>query len=426
MKFTKPSVEALKRRAERYEVWEDGRTGLGIRISPSGRKTWVLMYRFEGKARRMTLGAYPKVSIASAHTKAGNAHEALEHGRDPGAANVAQRRAQRQAETVSDLAREYLERTSKRSLDQDRYLLDREILPTLSKTKVRDVRRRDAIRLLDGLTDRNVPILGNRVATLLTALFNFAVDRDIIEASPLARLPHAPASSRQRVLSDAEIASFWNALPTIKAAPVTRLGLKLALLTGQRRTEIAEALRSEFDLDAKTWTIPGSRRKAHRIGRTTPDHVLPLSDQAVAVIRDADELRERERKAHGLDEPSPYAFASPLRRGGSIQPSALTHAVIFCRAELGLDKGETAPVFHDIRRSVATGLASLGVSPLIVSRILSHAATTITGRVYDRHSYTSEMSSALQSWADHIEALAVGRKIAANVTTLRPEAVKTA
>ncbi len=81
MRFTKPSVEALKKRAERYEVWEDGRSGLGIRVSPSGRKVWVLMYRFDGRARRMTLGTYPAVSLAAAHTRAGKAHEALEHGK---------------------------------------------------------------------------------------------------------------------------------------------------------------------------------------------------------------------------------------------------------------------------------------------------------------------------------------------------------
>ncbi len=197
MRFTKPSVEALKKRPERYEVWEDGKTGLGIRVSPSGRKTWVLMYRFEGKARRMTLGTYPKVGIASAHTKAGNAHEALEHGRDPGAENVAQRRDERQAETVDQLIDEYLARHAarKRSGDQDKANLEREIRPEWGKRKAKSITRRDVILLLDKIADRGAPVMRNRMAALLSKMFMFAVHQGIIDASPCVAIQQAPGDA---------------------------------------------------------------------------------------------------------------------------------------------------------------------------------------------------------------------------------------
>ncbi len=108
MRLTDRSVKALRPKVERYEVWEDGRTGLGVRVSPAGRKSWVYMYLFDEKARRMTLGTYPALSLANAHVKHARAKEMLEKDKDPGALNVEKRRAERQAETVADLAAEYL------------------------------------------------------------------------------------------------------------------------------------------------------------------------------------------------------------------------------------------------------------------------------------------------------------------------------
>ncbi len=88
MRFTDKGIAALKPKAAHYEVWEDGRTGLGIRVSPKGRKSWNYMYRFNGKARRMTLGTYPTLTLANAHVKHAQAKEALERGNDPGALHV--------------------------------------------------------------------------------------------------------------------------------------------------------------------------------------------------------------------------------------------------------------------------------------------------------------------------------------------------
>ncbi len=93
MRFTDKGIAALKPKSERYEVWEDGRTGLGVRMSPKGRKSWNYMYRFNGKARRMTLGTYPAVSLASARVKHASAKELLAKGTDPGALHVEKRRA---------------------------------------------------------------------------------------------------------------------------------------------------------------------------------------------------------------------------------------------------------------------------------------------------------------------------------------------
>ena len=110
MKLTVRGLDALKPKAERYEMWEAGRTGLGCRVSPKGRKTFVFMYRFGGKARRMGLGTYPLISLASARVKHSTAKEALSKGIDPGAQQVAQKQTERNAETVADLIDEFIEK----------------------------------------------------------------------------------------------------------------------------------------------------------------------------------------------------------------------------------------------------------------------------------------------------------------------------
>ena len=110
MRFTDKGIAALKAKAERYEMWESNRTGLGVRVSPAGRKSWVYMYRFDGRPRRMTFGTYPAMGLAKARIKHAQAKEQLEKGTDPGTLHVEQRRAERQAETVQDLANEYLEK----------------------------------------------------------------------------------------------------------------------------------------------------------------------------------------------------------------------------------------------------------------------------------------------------------------------------
>ena len=161
MRFTDRSIAALKPKVERYEVWEDGRTGFGVRVSPKGRKSWVYMYRFGGKARRMGLGTYPAIGLASARVKHASAKEKLTKGVDPGALQIERKRAERGAETVADLIDEYLEkwaRPRKRSAAEDERMLRKDVLPIWGARKAKEITRRDVITLLDGVVDRGSPI----------------------------------------------------------------------------------------------------------------------------------------------------------------------------------------------------------------------------------------------------------------------------
>ncbi len=263
MKLTVRGLDALKPKAERYEVWEDGRTGLGVRVSPAGRKSWVFMYRFNGKARRMGLGTYPAVGLASARVKHAKAKELLTKGDDPCALHVEKRRAERQAETVADLAAEYLEKWAKprkRSAAEDERILNKDVLPAWGKRKAKDIRRRDVILLLDEIVERGSPMQANRTLAVVRRMFNFGISRDILDATPVAMV-RAPAkeNQRERVLAPEEIRVFWNGLDKAPMSPAIKLALKLELVTGQRKGELVGAALPEFDFEENVWTIPAER-----------------------------------------------------------------------------------------------------------------------------------------------------------------------
>ena len=113
MPFTDRQISALKKKTQRYEVREPGRTGLGIRVTPRGEKSWTFMYRFAGKQKRMTLGGYPALSLSRAHKALADAKDKLRNGIDPGAELAEVREAERNAETMADLTAEYIERHAK-------------------------------------------------------------------------------------------------------------------------------------------------------------------------------------------------------------------------------------------------------------------------------------------------------------------------
>ncbi len=415
MRFTDRSIAALKPKAERYEVWEDGRTGLGCRVSPKGRKSWVYMYRFNGKARRMGLGTYPAIGLAKVRVMHAGAKEILAKGADPGAHQTERKRAERSAETVFDLADEYLEkwaRPRKRSAAEDERMLNKDVLPAWGMRKAKDIRRRDVILLLDGIVDRGAPIAANRTLGVVRRMFNFAIARDLLDATPVAMVK-APAkeNQRDRVLSADEIRTLWNGLEDAAMSPAIKLVLKLQLVTAQRKGEIIGAALSEFDFEDKAWTIPAERAK------NGIAHKVPLSPPAVALIEEA----------RGLAGNSPWLFASP-RGDGHIDPKAVNHAL--WRACLPPEKrpkaarysrspaiGLTNIVPHDLRRTAASGMTALGINRLVVSKILNHVEKSVTA-IYDRHGYDAEKRHALEAWAAHLEEILSSEPKADNVVKL--------
>jgi integrase len=401
MKFTDRSIDALKTKKQRYEIWEDGRTGFGVRVSPKGTKSWLYMYRFGGKARRMTLGTYPQVGLADANVKAAVAKRKLKEGRDPGLELVQARQVERQAATVEDLVQEYLKRhaiPNKRSAKEDRRCLEKDVLPYWGNRKAKSITRRDVIVLLDRIVDRGSPIMANRTLAVARRMFRFAVDRDVVSQNPFLgiRKP-ATETTRDRILRETEIKVFWHGLEDARMPESVRLALKLLLVTVQRRGEVVEAAWSEFDLPNRLWTIGGERTKNGR------PHTVALSDLTMKLL-----ARIRE-----LSGDSEWLFPSPRLENRSIDRRGINHRLTENLERIGLSNLRP----HDLRRTGASQMTAMGIPRLVVSKILNHADREITG-VYDRHTYDAEKRHALESWAAHLEGILSGKPKADNVVPM--------
>lgn len=402
-KLTDVRVQSLKPKKDRYEVWDPAAPGFGVRVTPKGAKSFVYVYRFDSTPRRMTLGRYPKLTLAQARIKYAAAKAALdENGVDPGKLVVDGRAAPRLAPTVSQLVDEYIEKWAqprKRSWKEDRRLLNHDVIPAIGRKKAEIVTRRDIRLLLDSIIERGAPVTANRVLAVVRKMFRFAISRDIVQSNPCEAI-EAPAreSSRERVLSESEIKTLWQELErdTVHMSESVRMVFRFMLATGQRKGEVVGAEWDEFDLASGWWTIPAEKAK------NGLPHRVPLSPLALRL------LKEIQKSTGDAD----YLF--PSSQGSKpIRDDAISKAVR--RNESALNIAHFTP--HDLRRTVASQMASAGISRLVISKILNHVDSGVTA-VYDRHSYDKEKRQALNAWARQLEFVTSG-KTASKVVNMK-------
>jgi len=261
MRFTDVGVRSLRSKDKRYTVWSDGNPGFGLRVTPRGKKSWIFMYYRPEGYRMMTLGNYPVMTLAQARKEYGAAQEEVEQKQDPGGKKVEKALADRSAMTINQLADEYMERWAKprkRSWRGDLQILKKDVLPKWGRKKAKDIRRRDVIKLLDDIVHRGAPSQANHTQSLVSRLFNFAVERDILETSPCYRVKKpAPLNRKDRALSENEIKAFWKGFENVEneAGELVELVLKGILLTGQRPSEVCLMQLSELDDKREWWTL---------------------------------------------------------------------------------------------------------------------------------------------------------------------------
>ena len=387
MKFTDKTIKNLKPKENRYIVWEENAHGqgtLGMRVSTAGTRSWIVMYFFQGRARMLTLGTYPKMPVAQAHKEHAEAVTLLENGEDPGAKAVTERSVFRKSPTVKDLVKDYLEKWAeprKRSWKDDERILNREVIKAWGDRKARNIVRADVIALLDGIVERGAPIAANRTLALVRKMFSFAASRDIVPVSPCHGVS-APSKEhrRERVLNETEIHQLLVKLAGTKMSKLSQLAIRLQLLTAQRCSEVLGAEWPEINLDFGWWTIPAEKAK------NSMAHRVPLSRQAIAVLKQAQAMSRGET----------HVFPSP-RGDRPMKHTVLSRAVRRSVEVFGIV--EWTP--HDLRRTAASHMTSIGISRLVVSKILNHAERGVTA-VYDRHSYDAEKREALEIWGKKV------------------------
>ena len=401
-KLTALSVENTQPRPVRAEVPDGGCPGLFLVVQPSGVKSFALRYRFTGEPRKLTLGRYPEISLAQARATATGARVQIEEGIDPSAskrtarASVAEQEALRAQDSVETLVGEFIRlhgpKIRPNTLAQYESVTRRFIIPGWADRTVHDIRKRDIIAMIGAIaTDR--PIMANRALGVLSKFFAWLVARDVIAASPCigVEMPGAEVV-RERFLDDGELIQLWAAC---EGDHIFGAAIRVMVLVGARRSEVAEMLWSEIDTDARIWTLPAARSKNRRA------HVVPLSSLAWEIINAVPRIA-------GCD----FVFSTT----GKGPIANFHHIKDRLDAKLNFDK---AWRIHDLRRSCASGLQRLGVRVEVIEAALGHLSGSFRGIVgtYQRHDFADEKRVALQRWADHIEQLVTGKS--AKILALR-------
>ena len=376
-KLTDASLRALRPGQSQIDYWCTTLAGFGVRVSPGGRKTFMVRYRLGGRYRRVKLGVYPELSLADARRRARQVVGEVASDRDPAQA----RRDARLAPTFEDLAGLYLEkhaRVKKRSWKEDRRIIHNELFPTWRAMRATEIRRRDIRTLIEKIAERPAPSMANRIQLLIHKMFNFAIAHEIVEFNPCAQLElPARERARDRVLSDAEIRRFWSVLDGEPADIAA--AFRLRLITAQRGGEVHGMRWEDVDLAGRWWTIPGS------VAKNGLAHRVPLSDLALEVVFAVRARQTAKTAASGYVLSS--AARDPRRRRPTIR-------------RLGLHDFRG----HDLRRTAASRMASAGCPRLVIGKVLNHAEPGVTA-VYDRHTYDAEKRQALETWARSLRAL---------------------
>lgn len=406
------SVATLKPApGRRVEVFDEEVTGLTLRVTPDGVKSWSLLYRHNGRKRRFTLGRYPDLSLAKARQTAIEARGLVAGGADPAEEKKTERTTY--GDTVSALFDLYEKKNDKRkSWPEQRRIFENEVLPSWRHRRVADITRRDIRELIDRKAT-SAPIMANRILARVSRLFSFAVEHDWIEANPALRIGKpGEEKSRDRVLTRDELRDLWPALHQTEAKdedgkPLPRLPATLnaafvvMLLTAQRMGEVCRMRWENVDLDRGWWTIPAVDSK------NDDPHRVPLTPSVVIAI-----------KARKNDREDRYVF------------STHGHAPVADRAKKAaaiLSRGLTFTFrAHDLRRTAASYMAEAGVDRMHIAHVLNHRSvtrSTVTA-IYDRYYYDKEKRAALEIWARELDRIVknkAGLALVRKTRGVRPE-----
>lgn len=396
------ALKAAKPGAKEYDIWDSKVKGFGVRVSPKGTKTFVLLFRFEGRPRRYTIARYPDLSLADARDKAQDAKGKIANGVDPQAEKTKEKR--KLSDRVDALVGQFIEAECKGEAfaksgipKWDSWkLVERSLKEYLvsqyGTRSVHHVTKADIKSAVKRIVAIGYPQAANTAFWYMRAFFNWCKKEDVITVSPCDGLANpAPIKTRERVVSDAELAAIWmgcEPAPDEVGYPFGSI-VRLLMLTGQRRTEVAAMKWSELNLEAGNWEIPRDRTKNENAT------IIPLPTLALDILRGVPKIKD-----------SPFVFPARGNKG--------SHFSGYAKGKKGLDDEieiEGKPLenwtLHDLRRTLATNLAKRQVPPHVIEHILNHSAASMTGvsKIYNTYAYDKEKRDALQLWADHIEGL---------------------
>ena len=410
IRAAKPPIRGRRELADLREP------GLTFRITDKGKRTWSFRFRKPGLAgeaagfARVTLGTYPEIGLQEARKAAASMRRQVEGGELPRSPRYGRKGG---GDTLEAIAARYLTEYAerhKRSHSADARNLRLHVLPAVTGNNQRPwcersmaaIKRADVIELLEDIVSAGKPTLANRVQSLISGVYSFAIDAAVTETNPCHRLRRRGTETvSTRVLSNSELNLFWRGIIQPEAARRSGLALRLALLTGVRVGEAAGICRAELqhigEPSKALWIIPGARTK------NGLDHAIPLSPLAHASVLDLLDM---------LPPGEQYLLPTRARdRTGPVRGNTLTQAMDhFSRRLAGGDLAMTTwtadpPTPHDLRRTVETRMAGLRVPKEIRDRCLNHIPRDVGSRHYDQHSYLDEKREAFGRWSAALAAI---------------------
>ena len=428
LELTDKTIKAAKvsEGTRKLDLFDTLARGLCLRVGAGGTKAFYFVYSdASGKRVWNKLGEYGEhtgqFTLAAARKQAKELRGYVAGGNDP----AAEKRSERAALTVFDMVENYLTRAvaSRRSVDEiarrlrknvsgkdseGNPLVDDKGKSTASEgvignVKLSDLHRRDLTKCIDALKDRGAHVEANRLFEDIRAMVRWARGRGDLDENLTENMRKPTETApRERWLTEDEIKIVWKALPDADMRESTRRIIRLCLITGQRVGEVSGMTREELSDDATLWTIPGERAKNKQ------QHKVPLSSLAMQIIleQQADVEALAARKGRDVPDeifPSP-GFHGPA--GADSIPKALKRLDVN-----GNVLGVPAWTPHDLRRTCATHMEMLGVSPHVIGHCLNHISTTkatVTTAVYARYDYAKEKAEALSLWSDRLTAITSG------------------
>lgn len=418
-RLTKTAIANLSTGAKRYRVRDSGCEGLYLVVEPTGRKHWIVRYPGErGVQREKGLGAYPAVLPDQARAQAIAVRGAVaREGADPlKQERAARREAERAVERAEDetfraLSALYFTASetgwhghkpkAASTLEKERQNWAKHLDPHFGSRAYAEIKRGDVIARIEKIGAASGPGAANTALEVVRQIFTYAEFKELIEVHPAVRIPKFPTENRDVVASEIQLRKLWQELDRIrhgkrKSAAHSARALQLALLTMQRRGEIARMERSHVDLDRQRWEIPKENKKERRRS------VTPLSDWALEIVTEA-----------MAASPGAYLFPARALGGisdGGIDPHSLTTFMRRLRTRLRIRD----ITVHDLRRTGRTMLTDderfdgEGVDEATAERVLNHRVGSDAQAAYDWNAYLGKKRRALELWSEELRRIVYG------------------
>ena len=387
MALTARQVETARPREKEYKLADE--RGLFLLVKPNGGRYWRMKYRVSGKEKKLSIGVYPDISLAEARLKRDDARKVLAEGGDPSEKKQLEKLTKKLTveNTFKALALEWhhhkLTSWSESYAESVLEALEKDIFPHVGKRPIAEILPLEMLEVLRMIEKRGALEKMRKVRQYCNQIFRYAIATGRATINPAAELTGTltpPKAKHFPHLSISELPEFLDKLATYHGSPITRMATSLLLLTGVRTIELRAAEWSEFDFDNALWTIPEVRMKMRR------KHLVPLSDQVVAILRELQTLTGQ------------YRLVFPGRCDINKPMSEASINMVLKR--IGYDKRATG---HGFRHTLSTILHEHSFNTAWIEMQLAHVDKNSIRGTYNHALYLDDRRVMMQWYADFID-----------------------